>query len=114
MLRKSIVTILVSFLLTVSSFAQTAGKPSENVLAKISAEKQTNFMKDKSEKIDFKKSETESLKSSAAKRKRLSKGAKIGIWTGVIVGAALLTGFIIWQNIKPKNCNIFNDNLVCQ
>lgn len=75
--------------------------------------------------INLKLTKTEFLKTSQvdfgkesynypSKNRRLSKGSKIAVWTGVIVGAAVLTGLIIWQVNKPDirfNPNINNLNL---
>lgn len=48
------------------------------------------------------------------KAAKMSKAAKIGVWSAVIAGAVVLTGFIVWESIKPKNCSIVNDNLMCR
>lgn len=107
MLRKSLVIIIVGFLLTVSSFAQKANEESEKVMAKTNVAAQQDFTKNETAKVDFKKFDKETLKS-YEKGKKLSKGAKIGIWTGVIVGAVVITALIIRHSIKNANFNLSN------
>lgn len=98
MLKNILSFILVCSLFSVTAFAQISNQKSETFSLKPKLTRE-DFMKYQSGKFDFKNNSRE-IAPLPSKRK-LSKGAKMGIWAGVIAGAAVVTGLIIWKSTRP-------------